>query len=78
MPVLPISLLLSCHTNVFFLNFILNPTGEFVDGKQEAKVSVCANWKECMWGAGCVLHDSSFATTMFFCSAGGQQSGRCK
>ena len=40
-------LLLSCHANVFFLNFISNSMVEIFDGKQDTRGSVCANRKEC-------------------------------
>lgn len=65
MTILTIIFLLPCQANVFFLNFILNSKVEFVDGKQEAKGSVCGHRKECTWGAQCVLLGSSFATILF-------------
>lgn len=39
---------------------------EFVDGKHEAKGSVCENRKECTWEVECVLLGSSLATILFW------------
>ena len=72
-------LLLSCHANVFFLNFISNPIVEFVDGKQEARGSVCGNRKECtLRGRVCFAWQFLCYHFVFVFSAGGQQIGRCK
>lgn len=68
-------LLLSCHANVFFLNFISNPIVEFADGKQETRGSACGNRKECTWGAGCVLLGSSWATILFLVLEGSKLAG---
>ena len=50
--------------SVSFQIFLIQPV-ESVDGKQEARGSVCGNGKECIWGAECVLLGSSCATILF-------------
>lgn len=47
MVILTVILLLSCHANVCFIKFILNPKVECVEETHEAAGSVCGNGKEC-------------------------------
>lgn len=78
MAVLTIILLLSCHANVFFLNLILNPKAEFVDGKQETKVLFVEIERSVHEGQSVLCLAVFCYHFIFVFSAGGQQIGRYK